>query len=97
MGHPSGKGVWRFVHRESGKHLDVVGHTANECMLEQHHAFVVAFGALPDWSQFDPPALLSNTTTVTVQPRSSGAAGNDIPARFVGAERPQVLAGSGRA
>jgi hypothetical protein len=53
MGHPIGKGTWRFVHRETGKTLDVVGHTANECMLEQHHAFVVAFGELPTWSKLD--------------------------------------------
>jgi hypothetical protein len=78
MGHPIGKGVWRFVHRESGKHLDVIGHTAQEAMLENTAAFVVAFGELPCWSRLD-CSLVSDTTTVTVHPRGAGVAGNDIP------------------
>lgn len=78
MSHPSGKGVWRFVHRETGAHLDVIGHTANECMLENTAAFVVAFGALPDWSQFHEPKLLSDTCTVTAATRSVGTCGNDV-------------------
>jgi len=103
MGHPIGKGVWRFVHRESGKHLDVTGHTANECMLENTAAFVVAFGELPCWSRLD-CSLVSDGVPAPVhapkQPKPKHRqALQDAPEilRVVGPERERFLSGSGRA
>jgi hypothetical protein len=103
MAHPAGKGVWRFVHRESGKHLDVIGHTAQEAMLGNTAAFVVAFGELPCWSRLD-CSLVSDSAPPKVhapkQPKPKRRrAVEDAPEilRVVGPERQRFLSGSGRA
>jgi hypothetical protein len=90
MGHPIGRGTWRFVHRESGKHLDVVGHTANECILENTAAFVVAFGELPSWSRLD--CWLLSDSVVNAGHRLVG-----YDRGVMVDERPAALEGSGRA
>jgi hypothetical protein len=98
MAHPAGKGVWRFVHRETGKYLDVTGHTANECMLDNVAAFVVAFGELPSWSRLD-CRLLSDTVPAPKRASKRKRSNTDRERihRVVGAERPLFLSGSGRA
>jgi hypothetical protein len=97
------KPVWRFCHRVTGKTLDVPGQYANEAMIQNTAAFVVAFGELPCWSRLD-CSLVSDGVPAPVhapkQPKPKRRRALQDASeilRVVGPDRERFLSGSGRA
>jgi hypothetical protein len=97
MAHSSGISTWRFRHRETGKTLDVRGHTAHEALCCNTAAFVVAFGGVPTWSQFDEPLNLDEPPSRRKRTRKRRRTAS-IAAKFESRMEPErFISGSGKA